>query len=182
MRSLIRRLVAVGALSAGIAGFSITESTVAYAQTAPPAAQNPPASAPPPTAPAPRRAAGQGRGAMAACQSDIQAVCPGLPARGGQRFRCLRDNQAKLSPACADVVAARVKQQAERREVRRTDSQAGRASCRADGRKFCQGQRGRARVECLAANQSTLNPQCAAWVQTRMNQLQSRAQRSQPKQ
>ncbi|MEQ1578097.1 MAG: hypothetical protein ABL894_10625 [Hyphomicrobium sp.] len=42
-----------------------------------------------------------------ACKTDMQTLCAGIDAKGGGRARCLRTNQAKLSPDCAKAVAAK---------------------------------------------------------------------------
>lgn len=40
-----------------------------------------------------------------ACKSDIKTLCADA-GKGGARAKCLRDNEAKLSPDCAKAVAA----------------------------------------------------------------------------
>jgi hypothetical protein len=42
-----------------------------------------------------------------ACKADLQSLCAGIEGKGGGRARCLRANQAKLSPDCAKAVAAK---------------------------------------------------------------------------
>lgn len=42
-----------------------------------------------------------------ACKTDIQSLCAGVESKGGARAKCLRTNQAKLSPDCAKAVAAK---------------------------------------------------------------------------
>lgn len=54
------------------------------------------------------------RGALSACTTDLATFCPGIEAGGGKKMRCLMDNQAKLSPACATSVQARVQSRAAR--------------------------------------------------------------------
>jgi hypothetical protein len=54
------------------------------------------------------------RGALAACGTDLATFCPGSEAGGGRKMRCLMDNRAKLSPACATSVDARLSQRAAR--------------------------------------------------------------------
>jgi hypothetical protein len=39
------------------------------------------------------------------CKGDLARVCPGVP-RDGRALLCLRQNIAKLSPACAQAVNA----------------------------------------------------------------------------
>ena len=41
------------------------------------------------------------------CVSDVATLCAGIEKKGGGRARCLRANQAKLSPECAKFVASK---------------------------------------------------------------------------
>ena len=41
------------------------------------------------------------------CKADLQSMCAGTAGKGPERARCLRANQAKLSPDCAKAVAAK---------------------------------------------------------------------------
>ena len=43
-------------------------------------------------------------GRFAACRTDIATLCP--EAKGKERAQCLRANQAKVSPACGEALAA----------------------------------------------------------------------------
>ncbi len=43
-------------------------------------------------------------GRFAACRTDIATLCP--EAKGKERAQCLRQNQAKVSPACGEALAA----------------------------------------------------------------------------
>lgn len=123
--------------------------------TAPPSA--PPAAAFPATPPAPvlksaiPARGGKGGGRFAACRADMQVLCAAAPAGGGGRMRCLQDNQAKLSPACADTLAQLkgLKQEA-------------RMACAPDAKRLCPGLRGEQRRACFADNQAQLSPECAA--------------------
>lgn len=42
-----------------------------------------------------------------ACNGDVLTLCAGIEKKDGGRARCLRANQAKLSPDCAKFVASR---------------------------------------------------------------------------
>lgn len=56
----------------------------------------------------------QGRGRLAACRGDVAAFCPSVEAGGGRKMACLKENLAKLSPACAEIVQARAEGKSER--------------------------------------------------------------------
>ena len=45
------------------------------------------------------------RGRFAACQADLATLCPEA-AKGMARAQCLRQNEAKVSPACSQALAA----------------------------------------------------------------------------
>jgi len=70
-----------------------------------PAATTPPAAAP--AAPAASTAAPAAMKIGKACKADIKSLCAGIDNKGGARARCLRSNEAKLSPDCAKAVAAK---------------------------------------------------------------------------
>lgn len=53
------------------------------------------------------RGKGKGEGRRAACRSDVQTLCAGVAKGGGGIGKCLRENVAKLSPACAEAVQSR---------------------------------------------------------------------------
>lgn len=50
---------------------------------------------------------GKGKGRRAACRGDVQTVCAGVEKGKGAIGKCLRENIAKLSPACAATIEAR---------------------------------------------------------------------------
>ncbi len=50
---------------------------------------------------------GKGQGRRAACRGDVQTVCAGVEKGKGAIGKCLRENVAKLSPACAATIEAR---------------------------------------------------------------------------
>jgi hypothetical protein len=51
-----------------------------------------------------RRAEGGKRGRLADCRADAASLCP--EAKGRDRVQCLRQNKAKVSPACSQALAA----------------------------------------------------------------------------
>ena len=57
--------------------------------------------APPAADPAPGHA---GHKAMAACRGDMATLCAGVERGGGRKIKCLKDNQAKLSPGCQSAI------------------------------------------------------------------------------
>lgn len=91
---------------------------------------------------------------MAACRDDVKTLCPGT--KGPERRKCLVDNEAKLSPACA---AARADVAAKAKALRQ--------ACAADARSLCasaKGKGGGSVVRCLEANTDKLTPDCATAV------------------
>lgn len=46
------------------------------------------------------------RARMAACRSDAASLCQNVERGGGRRIACLKENQAKLSPACAEALSS----------------------------------------------------------------------------
>jgi hypothetical protein len=137
------------------------------AADAPPAA-TPPPGAPPAAAAEPPAAKGPVFGAvpagppakrqrpMRACRADLATLCANAVAGGGKRIACLRENQPKLSPACATAIA-------DLRAVK----QAEKGACRADAKRLCDGERGQARRQCLAQNAAQLSPECGAVIAKR---------------
>ena len=57
-----------------------------------------------------------GRGRLAACRTDVATFCRNVEAGQGRKMACLKDNLAKLSPACAEIVQARAEGKAGRGE------------------------------------------------------------------
>lgn len=91
---------------------------------------------------------------MMACRADVKTLCASVPVGRGEKMKCLRENQAKLSPVCADAIAAR---QAERKDTRADV----RAACKGDSRAFCKGSKGPERRACLTTNLAKLSPACS---------------------
>lgn len=48
---------------------------------------------------------GEKRGRLAACRTDIVSLCPDAT-KGNERAKCLRQNEAEVSPACAQALSA----------------------------------------------------------------------------
>lgn len=129
-------------------------ASVAPSVGPPPASAAPETPAVPPpalksAAPAPANKSAR----LAACRADLQTLCVDAQTGGGGRMRCLQDNQAKLSPACADTLAElKARQQDERR------------ACAIDANQLCPGLKGEPRRACFVDNQAQLSPDCAAVV------------------
>ena len=104
-----------------------------------------------PTA-SPRRV-GRGGGRLAACKTDLATFCQSAEAGGGGRAKCLKQNEASLSPDCRSAVSQQVLQA---RELR--------TACKSDRATLCGGvERGGGRIlQCLRANQAKLSPSCGA--------------------
>lgn len=79
-----------------VLGASVAFGASAFAENTP----APAAATPAPAAAAPIKLG-------KACKTDIQTLCAGIENKGGARARCLRNNEAKLSPDCAKAVAAK---------------------------------------------------------------------------
>ena len=95
---------------------------------------------------------------MVACNPDVATLCP--TATKGDRRKCLKDNAAKLSPACTAAVTdleARAK--------------AMREACAEDVKTLCatadKAKGGEGIVQCIRANEAKLTPACATAVQAR---------------
>jgi hypothetical protein len=88
-------------------------SSAAFAQSPPPAA------APAPDAAVTGEASPEARQRrFAACRDDLQSFCATVEKGGGRKFKCLKDNEAKLQPACktalSEVEADRAQKKADR--------------------------------------------------------------------
>ena len=145
------RQAAVGAPAPG------ATPPVAAVPSATPATPATPPAATLPSGPVPKSAAAapreKGAGRFAACRTDMQALCAAVAPGGGNRIRCLQDNQAKLSPACADSLTQL-----------KGAKQDARQACATDANRLCPGLKGEERRACFAANQAQLSPDCAAAV------------------
>jgi len=51
-----------------------------------------------------------------ACRTDVEQYCKGIEAGGGRILRCLKENEAKLSPACREGLSRHKGRPSDRRE------------------------------------------------------------------
>ncbi|MBV1696652.1 MAG: hypothetical protein KGP27_19495 [Hyphomicrobiales bacterium] len=108
-----------------------------------------PTSPPPP----PAAAAPAADRPMQACRGDVATLCKGIEGGGGKRLACLRENRAKVTPACGAALDA----VAQRRENLQ-------AACRDDVRHLCSAEKGAQRRACLEKNADALAPACRAAI------------------
>ena len=116
-----------------------------------PAAVGPsPQQGPAPPGTAQPRAKGAG-GRMAACRTDLATFCATAAKGGGERMKCLKENQSKLSPDC-QASLAQLGQQARTLQT----------ACAADRQTLCAGVQkgGGAILQCLKSNRDKLSPAC----------------------
>lgn len=106
-----------------------------------------------PTSPPPAAAAPAADRPMQACRGDVATLCKGIEGGGGKRLACLRENRAKVTPACGAALDA----VAQRREDLRT-------ACRDDVRRLCSAEKGAQRRACLEKNADALAPACRAAI------------------
>src|SRR5215470_9952217 len=87
------------------------------------------------------------------CREDAKKFCGNVQPGGGRIARCMKENEAQLSPACQSAM----KEAQQRFEEFSKD-------CKPDAEKFCKGIRpGQGRIlACLKSHQSELTPACAA--------------------
>ena len=98
----------------------------------------------------------QEQAGLGACQPDVEKLCKDVKPGEGRIARCLKQNEANLSPACKDAMAqARQKMQALR------------DACGADAKQYCKGVRhGHGRIlTCLKQNEAKLSEGCRAAMQ-----------------
>lgn len=95
-------------------------------------------------------AAGDGNATMTACKADIDTLCKDTE-DGRGRFRCLRENEAKVSSGCKTALDAA---KAAREAVRN--------ACKADRETLCKdaGEERGAGMKCLRDNASKVSPDC----------------------
>ena len=177
----LKSLVAALALTCALAGPSSAQ------QPPPPATQAPEQTAAGDDQDDGANAAGggrRGRGALAACRSDVRALCGGI--EGGkrkERIACLKQNESKLSPDCSAAIQRVVEKRARGENGERGGKRADRegrgakdqrgggqgrlAACRGDLASLCAsaeaGNGGR--VKCLRENASKLSPECGQAIQ-----------------
>ena len=105
---------------------------------------------------APAQLAGvkDGRGGrMAACRTDAATFCATAAKGGGERLKCLKANQSKLSPECQASIA-QIGAQAQNL----------RTACKGDSETLCSGVQkgGGAILQCLRSNRDKLSTACGA--------------------
>jgi hypothetical protein len=85
------------------------------------------------------------------CREDAKRLCPGVQPSGGRMMHCLKDNEGKLSPACAEKIKA-AKERVEKEWE----------ACKPDQEKFCKGiEPGQGRVAgCLSEHRDALSEAC----------------------
>ena len=119
---------------------------------APPAAGNPaPGAAATTPGAAQPRVKGGGGARMAACRTDAATFCASAAKGGGERLKCLKENQSKLSPDC-QASLAQIGTQA--RNMR--------TACKGDRETLCGNvQKGGGGIlQCLKSNKDKLSPAC----------------------
>ena len=98
-------------------------------------------------------AAGNGIKLKQACTSDAASLCAGIEKGGGRIARCLKDNAAKLSPACQAAFQERQGMQLLKKNAKQ--------ACAADKQVLCGTvEKGHAAVQCLREKQAQASPAC----------------------
>jgi hypothetical protein len=91
------------------------------------------------------------------CQADLKTVCGSEPFQVDRLTQCVRQNRAKLSPACQALWPEAT--QAGSDDVRSATRAMGRA-CATDIQSHCAGTGGQARRRCLSKNSDALSDAC----------------------
>lgn len=93
-------------------------------------------------------------GRFAACQGDIAALCPEA-AKGGGRAQCLRQNEAKVSPACGVALK-------ELKDARLNGAKQAREACKPEAQALCgTSEKGKGGLmKCLRENEAKVSPTC----------------------
>lgn len=55
-----------------------------------------------------------GKGRLAVCKSALDQLCATVEKGGGRKLKCLKDNEAKLTPECKTALDAAIAARAER--------------------------------------------------------------------
>jgi hypothetical protein len=127
------------------------------------AAPNPQVPAGAPATPAPQA---PGRAAMAACRTDMLTLCGPVERGGGRKFACLKENQAKLSPACQSAIQIVLEKNHRAPTTAATPNAAnghnGMKACQADTAAVCTGvDKGKGRLlRCLQEHATKLSAGC----------------------
>ena len=88
------------------------------------------------------------KGPMSICKGDIEKLCASA-GKGSERLKCLKENEAQLSPDC----------QATMKDWKATRG-ALRSACKEDRKTLCKDAKGGAK-KCLLENQAKLSKPCA---------------------
>lgn len=101
-------------------------------------------------------------GALAACRADLQTLCGGVPAKGGQRVQCLAANAQKASPECQAAIAAVQERRHQQIAGAAGKTRPGRAlaACQADLQSLCSASLDKP-AKCLRQNAEKLSPACS---------------------
>ena len=92
---------------------------------------------------------------MAACRTDVKALCATVERGKGAKMQCLVENKAKASPECRAAMVA-IQERMAKGEKRRL------ADCRADVATLCAtAAKGTERVQCLRQNEAKVSPACS---------------------
>ena len=91
-----------------------------------------------------------------ACKADAEKLCQDVQPGEGRIARCLKQNEANLSPACKDAMAQAHQKMHALREA-----------CGADAKQYCKGAKaGHGRMlTCLKQNEAKLSEGCRAAMQ-----------------
>lgn len=92
-----------------------------------------------------------GNGALAACKTDIETLCKDT-GDGRGKFKCLRENEAKVSDGCKSAMAAN-----------KAAREAARSACKSDRETLCKaaGEERGAGMKCLRENVAKVSPDCS---------------------
>ncbi len=94
-------------------------------------------------------------GRFAACQGDVAALCPEA-AKGGDRAQCLRQNEAKVSPACGAALK-------ELKDARLNGAKQAREACKSEAQALCgTAEKGKGGLmKCLRENEIKASAGCS---------------------
>lgn len=93
---------------------------------------------------------GSAGGTIAACKTDVETLCKDA-GQGRERFKCLRDNESKVSVGCKSAM-----------EAHRSAREAMRAACKSDRETLCKdaGDERGAGMKCLRDNAAKVSSDC----------------------
>ena len=147
----------------------LTAATVVFAQSSP-APQSPAPTAAPADAPATGQAGrrgggggGGGGGALAACRTDLQALCGSVERGGGKKVQCLVDNKAKASAECQAAITAVADKRQGQAAGQTGKTRPGKvlAACQTDLATLCSSSLDKP-GKCLRQNAAKLSPECGS--------------------